>query len=281
MAHQWWFRVASWWKFYRKAVNKYKVHSPFVFDWITDVLEDRRDYYAFDAIAALRRKMRTSNARLMVTDFGAGPNNTFTDEQRPATRETTLRDIVRRSGSSPQQGERLFRMVNWWKPENILELGTSVGISTLYMAKAAGSHARFTTLEGCPQCAEVARLNLQSLGAGHVEVITGPFSDTLEKTVNTFPKLDFVFFDGNHREAPTLRYFEVCVTKAHDDTVFVLDDVHWSPGMEAAWEKIKLDPRVTLTIDCGDFACAFFRKTFTNKQHFRIVPSSLKPWMVY
>lgn len=275
------FRILAWWKFYRNAVTKYKVHSPFVFEWITEVLEDRRNYYAFDAIEALRKKMLQSNTAITLTDFGAGPNGVFEGNKAPVLRPTTLRKVVRRSGSDARQGARLFRLVNWLHPMHVLELGSSVGISTLYISKAAGNDARMTSLEGCPQSSAIARLNLQTLGVTNVEVITGAFSETLKNVVESYPTLDFVFFDGNHQEQPTLGYVEVCMSKVHENTLLVLDDVHWSPGMEAAWEKIKLHPQVTMTIDCGDFACVFFRKDFKTKQHFQIVPSWWKPWMVY
>ena len=275
------FRIVAWWKFYRRAVTKYKVHSPFVFEWITEVLEDRRYYYAFDEIAALRGKMLQNRTPVTITDFGAGPDGAYAGSTTPVVRTTTLSKLVHRSGSDARQGARLFRLVKWHQPKQILELGSSVGISTLYIAKSGSSPARITALEGCPQSASIARMNLEALGVANTAIITGPFSETLQQTVASYPVLDFVFFDGNHQEEPTLAYVEVCLSKAHDDTIFVLDDVHWSPGMEAAWEKVKAHPRITMTIDCGDFACAFFRKDFKEKQHFQIVPSRWKPWMVY
>ncbi len=275
------FRIGSWWRFYRNAVTKYKIHSPFVFEWVTDVLENQRAYYAFDTIAALRAKMLQQNSPLTVTDYGAGPAGQFEGQSEPVQRTTTLSRLVRNSGSDVRQGQRLFHLVQLYQPKRILELGSSVGLSTLYIAHAAGSAAQITTLEGCPQSASIARTNLDILGHESVQVITGPFHQTLQQAVDGYDLLDFVFFDGNHQEEPTLTYVEVCLQKVHDHTIFVLDDVHWSPGMERAWDTINSHPRITMTIDCGDFACAFFRPEFKVKQHFQIVPAWWKPWMVY
>lgn len=278
---QFYFRFIAWGRFYWNAVTKYQVHSPFVFQWISDVLEDQRHYYAFGAIDALRTKMLSSNTPIQVLDYGAGPSASFENQNEPTLRNTTLKKIVQRAGSDARQGEMLFKMADLYAPKYILELGTSVGLGTLYIAQGGRSGAQFISLEGCPNSAEIARLNLRTLGVKNVEVRAGSFEQNLKKAVQDMPQLDFVYFDGNHQAAPTLSYFQICLDKAHKDTVFIWDDVHWSQGMENAWETIKKHEKVTLTIDCGHFACAFFNPDHKIKQHFQIVPSSWKPWKVF
>lgn len=275
------FRVSAWWRFYLNAVTKYQVHSPFIFSWITEVLEDERYYYSFDDIQALRYKMLRSDTPIVLTDFGTGPNGVLDAHTEPVQRKSTLRQVVQRSGSDSRQGELLFRLVLWLRPQVILELGSSVGLSTLYLSRAAGRQAQVVALEGCPQSADIARLNLKTLHVHHAQVITGAFEQTLEHALNHLPQLDLVYFDGNHQREATLRYFEQCLTKAGDQTVFVFDDIHWSEGMEAAWTTIQQHERVTLTIDCGYFACVFFRPEFKEKQHLKIVASEWKPWKVF
>lgn len=195
-------------------------------------------------------------------------------------RGATLRHITRRAASSPRQGHMLFRLAARLAPKTMLELGTSVGIGTAYLASAMRS-ARFVSLEGNPDCAQVARANLDVLGLNHVEIVTGEFDKTLPQALEKLQSLDFVFIDGNHRPEPTLRYFENCLPFASERAVFVFDDAYWSPGMTRAWEHICRHPRVTLTVDFFELSLAFINPDFKEKQHFRIVPVSWKPWKVF
>ena len=276
------FRLRAWARFYLWASTKYQVHSPFVFQWITDVLEDKRNYYAFGAIAALRNKMRANHTKIEVTDFGAGPGGSLEHSAHSgAKRATTIAQVTARSASDTAQGTMLFKLAQMHQPYHLLELGSSVGLGTLYLAQGTSSKAHFVSLEGCPVLAGIARLNLETLGSGHVKVISGAFEANLASVVAAFPQLDLVYFDGNHQEEPTLTYFNACLPKVHDGTVFIFDDVHWSAGMEKAWNTIRQHPKVTLTIDCGHFACAYFNSVHQIKQDFRVVPSSWKPWKVF
>lgn len=264
------FRLWRFFKFYSEAVTKYQLHSPFVYELAETVLDDKRWYYAFRDIEALRRKMLSSNIELNVLDFGTGKD-----------RKAPLSELVRRAASSQRQGRRLFRLANWANPQRMLELGTSVGIGSMYLISGAGS-ATMISLEGCPETAHVARTNLEILGfLEKVRVQTGPFEQTLQPTLEQLGGIDFVFFDGNHREAPTLDYFEKCLPFAQEKTVFALDDVHWSPNMEAAWAQIQQHPRVTLTVDFFGLSLAFINPDFKQKQHYKIVPSDWKIWKFY
>jgi predicted O-methyltransferase YrrM len=81
--------------------------------------------------------------------------------------------------------------------------------------------------------------------------------------------LDLVFIDGHHLKDPTLDYFEQCLGKAHNDSVFILDDIHWSQGMEEAWEQVKHHPRVSVTIDLYTMGLVFLRSE-QAREHFRL-----------
>lgn len=291
------FQIREFFRFYRAAVTKYQLHSPFVFDLACAVLEDKRWFYAFGDVEEMRKQMRASGVVLNVVDFGSSSSRqsavgrgSFTrrslDEgggqgQSAVEKKRSVRSIARQAGSSAAQGQMLFRLANYWAPRTMLELGTSVGIGAMYLALAA-REARFVTLEGSPEIAHVARTNLDWLGlAANAEVREGAFEQTLLTTLRDLQMLDFVFFDGNHRAEPTLRYFEDCLAFAHEKTVFVFDDAHWSEGMAEAWLQIKNHPRVTLTIDFFELSLAFFAPDFQEKQHFEIVPARWKPWRFF
>lgn len=260
-------------RFYAAAQTRYQVHSPFAFDWVNAVLEDERWFYAFDDIEAVRREMLESPVILDVEDYGAA-----TPDGKPALRQIPLRHLARTVASSPGQGRTLFRLADWLHPKRVLELGGSVGVGTMYLA-AAARNARIIALEGSEACAHIARTNLGILNLEqHVEVVSGPFRDTLEAALGQLGEVDLVFFDGHHDGPATIDYFEKCLPFAHGRTVFVFDDLYWSADMTAAWEKIKAHPKVTLSVDCYDLGFVFFNPDLGAKQHLRLLLARFKPW---
>lgn len=272
----WLFRAQQLLQFYWQAITKYQIHSPFVAGLVNEVVEDGRHFYAFDAIELLREQVLQNGAEIEVLDYGTGAG-----EATSSRRKLPIRQVAARSGSDQQQGQRLFKLANFLQPRTVLELGTSLGLGTLYLTAGSPEKARVVSLEGCPQCAEIARMHLEMLHLQRAEVVTGPFSDTLQPVAARLRPLDLVFFDGNHREQPTLEYFQICLDNAAPDAVLVFDDVHWSPGMRRAWDAVRQHPRVTLTVDCWDFACAFLNPDFKQKQHLSVVPARWKPWRFF
>jgi len=277
------FQLRQFLRFYFAAVTKYQLHSPFVFDLAMAVLEDPRWFYAFDDVELLRQAALDSDVTLRVTDYGTG-SSSFSGKNgtaaAPYVSEVPLREIARRSASSAEQGQALFRLADWAKPRNVLELGTSLGFGTLYLAMAA-QKAQVISLEGCSECAAAARSHFEMLKIQNTEVLEGPFEATLETALKKLQTLDFVFIDGNHRREPTLAYFEQCLAFSHEKTVFVFDDAHHTPDMEAAWQHIRQHPRVTLTVDFFDLSLAFINPDFKEKQHWQVIRSKFKPWMFW
>src|SRR5262249_27487483 len=104
----------------------------------------------------------------------------------------------------------------------------------------------------------------------NIQVITGNFDDTLTGMLQQLPMVDLAFLDGNHRLEPTLRYFEQVVSKVHEASVIILDDIHWSEEMEQAWKKIQQHPAVTCTIDLFFIGLVFFKEDIKTTQHFTI-----------
>ncbi len=269
-------RISHFLRFYAAADTRYQVHSPFVFEWVNAVLEDRRWYYAFEDIEAVRREMQASPITLEVEDHGSAAS-----AETPVLRQIPVRTLARRAASSPSQGRMLFRTAQWLHPARMLELGSSVGIGAMYLASAA-RHARLISLEGSETVAHVARTNLGILDLHHqAEVVSGPFQRTLGPALEALGQVDLIFFDGHHREAATLDYFERCLPYCHAGSVLVFDDMYWSAEMTAAWEKIKQHQRVTLSIDCYDLGLVFLNPELGPKKHYRLVPLQWKPWKVF
>jgi predicted O-methyltransferase YrrM len=248
-------------KYYLTARTKHDVHSPFVFDFVTNVINKKNLVPEFDRIENRRKELLKDDKIINVTDFG-------TAFKGPKTYRRKISAITYHSAKPAKYAQLLYRIVNYFKPGNLLELGTSFGISTMYMS-SANREARIITLEGCSETAKVATENFEQTGLKNIEQVTGDFNYTLDEAINKFENLDFVFFDGNHQKEPTLNYFQKCLTKSHNQSIFIFDDINWSAQMKEAWKEIKDHPRVTVTIDLFILGIVFFNPDLT-KQNFTI-----------
>lgn len=236
-------------KYWFLAKNAHGIHSPFVYSLYNDVIINKGSYYSFDKIEQLRKKLLTTSIEIDVTDLGAGRSG-----------KRTISEIAQRSAKNYKYCQLLFRLVYHFKPETILELGTSLGISTAYLA-SANPIAKVITIEGCPNTADEAKRNFEMLGLKNIESLVGNFDTLLHAVLCRLPAAGcrLVFIDGNHRKEPTLRYFHALLEKATNDSIFIFDDIHWSDEMEKAWEEIKKHPQVTLTIDLFFLGLVFIR----------------------
>lgn len=251
-------------RFYAVAKSRkgHGIHSPFVFDFAQQVLCDKRFFYAYEAMEKMRSRLMHDNSFLPVEDYGAGSGGKKITGR-------TVAQLANKAAKSPALAQLLFRIVNHYQPDHLLELGTSLGISTGYMAMARPS-ARVVTIEGAAAIANKARQNFSDLGITNIEQHTGSFDEVLPKLLPTFGPVDLVFIDGNHRKAPTLLYFEQLLTHIHPGSILIFDDIHWSAEMEAAWDIICQHDSVRLSIDLFHLGLVFFREEFKVKQHFRI-----------
>lgn len=236
------------------------VHSPFVFDFIKFIKNNRQQYPSFSPIEQYRKKLLGNNQLIEVQDFGAGSTVIKTKHRRI--------DAIAASSLKPKKFAQLFhRMVNAYQPANIIELGTSFGISTAYMATAAPKATVFS-LEGAPAIAQIAQQTFAQLGIQNIQMLQGDFAQTLPSLIRNLDKIDFAYVDGNHRKVPTLDYFHQLLEKSQENTVIIFDDIHWSAEMESAWETIKKHDEVTLSIDLFFVGIIYFKKEFKVKQHF-------------
>ena len=251
-------------RYYLTASNGkgHGVHSPFVFDFIIHVLNDNRDYPEYARIEGMRQQLLQDRTVLEIEDMGAG-------SAVSRTKRRSVGDLARHAAKPKKLGQLLFRIARYYQPGSIVELGTSLGLSTAYLA--TGSGKRVISIEGAAAVAAVAEKNLRSLdlyGPGSTELIRGNFDEVLPEVLAGPGLLDFAFIDGNHRREPTLRYFETLMSRRSSSAVFIFDDIHWSEEMEEAWEVIRKDPRVYLTVDLFFIGLVFFRDEFKIKQDF-------------
>ncbi len=255
-------------RYYFTAGTRHGLHAPFVYELYEQVICHPGPFGAWGPIEARRRALQHDTRQLTLTDFGAGPGAALAAPPA-AARVRRVADVARTAAKPAKYGQLLFRLVNHFRPAHLLELGTSLGLSAAYLA-APHSRNRLLTLEGDPASAAIARETFQKLGIRNAEVLVGEFDQTLPTALARLGgRLDFVFFDGNHRYEPTMRYVRACLPARHEGTVFVVDDINWSEEMGQAWAEIQALPEVTLTIDLFFVGLVFFRPN-APKQHFTL-----------
>lgn len=243
-----------------RSFTDHDLHSPFVFDLYTELIRNKHQHYDFETLDEVRRSLLNNPQVIEVTDFGAG-SRVFKSNQRQ------VKAIARHGISQKKYAEFIYRFANKFKPKHIVELGTSLGLGTLYLAKACPQSGVYT-IEGSPGLADFAKHLFRQQGQENIQAITGNFDTEFPKLLQQLDAVDLLYVDGNHAYEPTLRYFELALQKKHSGSIFIFDDIHWSEGMERAWDEIRQHPEVTLSLDLFHIGIVFFRKEQKQKEHF-------------
>ncbi|CAM3529318.1 putative O-methyltransferase [Flavobacterium saliperosum S13] len=269
------FQIKAYFNFLWNSKNQHGVHSPFVYSLVTKCFYDRKSKpdpseselaKQYKILKAYRNELLRNKNTIEVTDFGAG-SRVFKSNTRQISK------IAQTAGITSKRAELLYRIVNYFQPDNILEIGTSLGLATAALS-LGNPKAKIITLEGCPQTAGQAQLQFQKFNFNNVESVVTEFTEYF-KNRQLIPiaigteHYQLIYFDGNHSKKATLDYFELLLPTITNETVWIFDDIHWSADMEAAWEIIKNHPKVTVTIDTFQWGLVFFRYE-QEKEHFTI-----------
>lgn len=255
------FQIKSYLKFLWRSKNEHAVHSPFVFCLLTKCFYDKAQKPHYQVLSNYRNALLKNNNTIEVTDFGAG-SRVFKSNKRQISK------IAATAGISSKRAQLLYRITDYFKPETILEIGTSLGLATSALS-LGNPKASIVTLEGCPNTMAIAKNQFQLFNINNVECIATEFNDYLQNCNLKSKIYSLIYFDGNHSKKATLDYFEQLLPTITNDTVWIFDDIHWSAEMEEAWEIIKKHPKVTVTIDTFQWGLVFFRHE-QRKEHFII-----------
>lgn len=251
--------VISYLKFLKNSSNQHGVHSPFVFSLITKCFYDQKKYEEYELLKQHRKSLVANKNFIEVTDFGAG-SRVFKSNKRQISK------IAKTAGISPKRAKLLFRVVNYFQPTTILEIGTSLGLATSALSLGK-KNAKITSLEGCSNTMVIAKNQVQLQDINNIEFINTKFEDYFQNSQLSTSNFQLIYFDGNHSKKATLEYFELLLPTITNESVWIFDDIHWSKDMEEAWETIKKHPKVRVTIDTFQWGFVFFR-TEQEKEHF-------------
>ena len=253
------FRAKNFVRYWLRAKGRHGTHSPFAYALIEEVINPKKQYYAFDAIEDERMRLLGSSERIAVTDLGAG-------SKRLKGHLRSVSDIAATAVKRPKYAQLLFRLVQHLHYRDVLELGGSLGITTAYLAAAA---ERVTSIEGCSEHIRLAgevhrRLQLN----GKITLINDAFDRALGHPAEGEKKnYDLIYIDGDHRGEALLRYVELLLPRLNATGCLVVDDINWSADMHAAWETLRADPRFEVSVDLFEMGLLFLPRGI-EPQHF-------------
>lgn len=253
------YQITQYLKFLLKSTNQHGVHSPFVYNLVTKCFYNKTHFADYKKLKQFRKSLLKNKSSIEVIDLGAGSKVSKNNSR-------IISSIAKHVGSTKNRTKLLYKLTNYFKNKNILELGTSLGIGTQALS-LGNSNAKITTIDGCPNISKFSAENFKNLELENIEVQTGDFAEIIQNLKHN--SYDLIFFDGNHQKEATLSYFETLLSTAHNDSVFIFDDIYWSKDMTEAWESIKKHPKVTVSIDTFYWGFVFFRKEQV-KEHFTV-----------
>jgi predicted O-methyltransferase YrrM len=251
------FQIKTYLKYWLEAVDGHSLHSPFLFDLYEKVVRGKDEGLDFGVNERLRKKLLDNPTELLLhDDFGARTGK--------GAKERTVKDIASTSLSTEKFSRLYARLARYQLSRSIIELGTSLGINTLYLASEKNSHV--TTFEGSRAVAAVAKSTFEFADASNISIIEGNIDSTLPVWLEQNERVDMAFLDANHRYEPTLKYFGLIQRRIHLKSIVILDDIHYTEEMEKAWTEIRHDPQVYGSVDLYRSGLLFFDPSL-NKQH--------------
>lgn len=216
------------------------VHSPAVYSFISEVICSKTKNREVNQVIRQVKKMLSSDTIIDFQEYGAG-------SFRMKGNQRKLKDIVKYAGVNNKYGKMLYRLVSYYNPLSLIELGTSVGVSTLYMGLGLHQETQFVTVEANIGLTNIARENAENLGLRTIQFINKTFDQALPDIIQDVKSPTIVFIDGNHRYLPTLKYYRI-FSECISEGLIVIGDIYWSKEMEKAWKQIQKESLVSIDL---------------------------------
>ena len=243
-------------------VSSHSLQAPFIYNLYTKFILNDFNKSNFELIEKTRKKLVQSNLLVSPTSWGA-PSTVHTNKSK-----VKVSTIAKEGLTKPKISRLLARLIEYNDSKNIIELGTSFGLNTLYLANKTDSSV--TTFEGSADIADIALTNFEYFKKQNIKLVTGNIDSTLPDFTNSRISIDFAYLDANHRYQPTIKYFETILKRMHDNSILVVDDIYWSKEMTKAWNEIKEHPQVTHTLDLFSVGIVFLKPDLI-KTHYRLM----------
>ncbi len=237
-------------------------HSPFVYDFIRNILINKKTCPAHKQITQLCKQLKKDHRIVDIEGFCERATI-------PISQKVKMADLYRSMVKPAKYDQLFFRMARHYKSQYVLEIGGSLGITTSYLA-LANANTTIITYEESDAIAKIAAQNFASLSIKNTLQILGNANNTLKDTLNKINQLDFVFVNGNNCKETILFYWNMLYNKAHNETLFIFDKIHGSAEMEEVWKKIQQLDAVSCTIDLFSIGIASIRKEIKEPVHLSV-----------
>lgn len=251
-------RISSFVKYWLYQVNEHSLQAPFIYDLYTQVILKAKHANPYPKIEELRKVLRQSAQIIEVEDFGAGSGLS-------SNKKRSISSIAKYGITKLKYAVLMDSLIRYLKYSSIIELGTSLGINTLYLAQ--GDNRKVVTFEGDPTLSNLAKSNFNKFNLGNIDLVSGRIEDTLGPQLASVEKIDFAFVDAHHNYDATLRNFETLSRYLHRNGCIIFDDIHWSNDMERAWRVIKHSPTVSLSIDIFQMGIVFLNPDYGKQDY--------------
>ncbi|MFW5777952.1 MAG: O-methyltransferase [Bacteroidota bacterium] len=261
------FQIREFLIWYRHSKKLHGIHSPFVFGFLKDCVFADVERPEMDQPEEHRSELLADNTVVVFQDYGAGNRLKPNKPGSQKIKKQTVSSIAKNSLHNPRDCRLFFRMIRYFECEYLLEMGTSLGITTSYLA-LANPNAKIDTLEGAEPIAQMAKKWFSNAKLKNTSLHAGEFGEILGSVIAD-KKYDFIFMDGDHQGEKAWHYFHQLLKHISNDGVLVIDDIRWSASMLKCWKRIQRHPDVTVTIDMFRFGIVFFDQAF-SKQNFNI-----------
>lgn len=251
------YAIKSYIKYLYYSKSKYRIHSPFIFEFITKILEHKK--FKSNRIDKLKDFYKINSTNILNEDLGAGSRF---EKQKKSKKNTN--EWLKKSSSSSKYGKLLNRIANYYNTKKILELGTNLGIGAAYLSTEKN---KVLSIEGNKFLAAYTREALLKNNFKNIEIEIGNFDIVLSDILQKNQQFDLYFLDGNHSKKATLSYFNDILSFITPNDIIILDDINWSEEMNEAWQQIYKNQKVKLSIDLYKMGILFFREEQLAKEH--------------
>lgn len=269
--YQHFYRLRAFIDFYWSAKTIYNIQSSYLHHFNNSVLETDKEYYRFQELQFIKSQLSKDNRIIEINDLGSG-------SAYSKNKIKSISTILNQSVSSNKKLKILFQLVNFSQAKMVLELGTSLGLSSAYMA-CANSNCQITTIEGDSNISMIAKEVHQKLSLNNIKILCDSFDKILPSILILPTYYDIVYIDGNHNKESTVKYVKLLLKNTHKNSIFVIDDIYWSRSMGEAWSALINMNEFTLSVDLFQMGI-LFRNPSLSKENIKIIPYKYKPWQV-
>lgn len=145
--------------------------------------------------------------------------------------------------------EHFYSMLRRSRPTAVLEVGTSLGLTALYLSGALerNRHGGLVTIELMGAKVAYAAALFEAFGTRRVTALCGRSEDVLPGVFARTPVFDWAFVDIDHSYETTVAHLELLRDRIAPGGLLLFDDITLNDGMRRAWAEIQRDPAFAWT----------------------------------